>query len=560
MGLAELASRRSRAEKVVVFGAMVLALVNAAVITPASQIIDDAFVFFRYADNFLAGHGLTWNDGGEHVEGYTSFLYLAVVTVLRALGLEPVFATHVLNVTLYVLLVGSSVWLVGQLEDSGHEQRRWYGRASIVLAPVLLGVHTYFAQMARGGMEQMLFLLLLSGSLIAFLRASVRPIAFAASGALFALVILTRPEAIIDYVACVAWASVLRRRTLRHLLTTEGWRLAGFLALLVPHLVWRHAYYGDWLPNTFYAKVHVESWAQLRRGLVACFLFFASSRGALVQMAAVSWLLVRRTRARDLMIVLMAVWIFYLLSLGLQDWSYYYSVPVDFFALVVLGSSLGVLVDRGFEAVAPWRMWVLRVALALMTLEATYLYLHGSVYRVVLIGVAVLPLLLFRERRWVVPALVLMAVVDSAWWQEPHQRYDVMWNNVAIGHKLKEIARPGDTLAIGAAGAIPYYSGLVTFDTLGLNDRHIARVPVKDPARLGFGHERGDGAYILGKKPTYLVPTPLRSMVSGPAPWWAWVDESFVEIFASDTFERDYQFEEVELPGGGYFKFYERKR
>ena len=49
----------------VVGAAAAIAFVNAVLVTPASQIIDDAFIFFRYADNFLAGHGLTWNPGGE---------------------------------------------------------------------------------------------------------------------------------------------------------------------------------------------------------------------------------------------------------------------------------------------------------------------------------------------------------------------------------------------------------------------------------------------------------------------------------------------------------------
>ncbi|HEY2366632.1 MAG TPA: hypothetical protein VGH87_09610, partial [Polyangiaceae bacterium] len=172
-------------------------------------------------------------------------------------------------------------------------------------------------------------------------------------------------------------------------------------------------------------------------------------------------------------------------------------------------------------------------------------------------AVAVLVVLNRRPARGAA-AIAAMSVVASAWWQEPHQRYDVMWNNVAIGKELHEIAKPGETLAIGAAGAIPYYSELVTYDTLGLNDKHIARVPVKDPAHLGFGHERGDGAYILSKKPTYLVPTPLRSDVPGDAPWWRWVDQSFTEMFAMDEFKRDYHFEQIEMPGGGYFKYYVR--
>jgi len=41
---------------------------------------DDAFISFRYADNFVQGNGLVWNPG-EKVEGYTNFLWTILISI-----------------------------------------------------------------------------------------------------------------------------------------------------------------------------------------------------------------------------------------------------------------------------------------------------------------------------------------------------------------------------------------------------------------------------------------------------------------------------------------------
>ena len=80
---------------------VLVALVNALVVCTSNLIIDDAFIFFRYAENLLEGHGLLWNPGDEAVEGYSSFLYVVVLAALRATGAEFVQGAHVLNVALF---------------------------------------------------------------------------------------------------------------------------------------------------------------------------------------------------------------------------------------------------------------------------------------------------------------------------------------------------------------------------------------------------------------------------------------------------------------------------
>lgn len=48
---------------------------------------DDAYIFLRYARNITQGYGIVWNPGEAPVEGYTSFLYLMLITSFRFLGI-----------------------------------------------------------------------------------------------------------------------------------------------------------------------------------------------------------------------------------------------------------------------------------------------------------------------------------------------------------------------------------------------------------------------------------------------------------------------------------------
>ena len=48
---------------------------------------DDAFISFRYARNWVDGHGLVFNHG-ERVEGYTNFLWVAMLAIPNLIGLD----------------------------------------------------------------------------------------------------------------------------------------------------------------------------------------------------------------------------------------------------------------------------------------------------------------------------------------------------------------------------------------------------------------------------------------------------------------------------------------
>ena len=74
---------------------------------------------------------------------------------------------------------------------------------------------------------------------------------------------LTRPEGLLLAACCFAWFAVQRLvtegRVNARLLRQLVYLVAPFLILVAAHFLFRYAYYGEWLPNTYYAK-HVRPW------------------------------------------------------------------------------------------------------------------------------------------------------------------------------------------------------------------------------------------------------------------------------------------------------------
>src|SRR5262249_24567582 len=58
-----------------------------------------------------------------------------------------------------------------------------------------------------------------------------------------------------------------------------------------------------------------------------------------------------------------------------------------------------------------------------------------------------------------------------------------VWIWRELGWWMADHAAAGESIAALGAGAIPYYSDHTTIDLLGLNDKHIARIPVENSAR-----------------------------------------------------------------------------
>jgi arabinofuranosyltransferase len=170
----------------------------AAPFVSGTWILDDAFISFRYARNLVEGAGLTFNPGGEIVEGYTNFLWTMIIAGGLAVGFEPVLMAHILCTGLSL----ATLVLVYRFAVAW-----WGGGAWSLLPPLLLAIMpSFLLYTARSsGMETALVTFLATGALWLLWRVHDGRSGLLA-GMACALVTMTRPDGVL-----VPGAGVLAR-------------------------------------------------------------------------------------------------------------------------------------------------------------------------------------------------------------------------------------------------------------------------------------------------------------------------------------------------------------
>jgi arabinofuranosyltransferase len=112
------------------------------------SVYDDSFISFRYARNLVQGHGLVFNPG-ERVEGYTNFLWTALMAIAIAVGSDVIVASKIAATAAGAV----TLWLTCRLgqQELGD---RWPG----VIAAGMLALTAGFARYAMSGFTWPLFI------------------------------------------------------------------------------------------------------------------------------------------------------------------------------------------------------------------------------------------------------------------------------------------------------------------------------------------------------------------------------------------------------------------
>lgn len=503
-----------------------------------SYIVDDAYISFRYLDNFIAGEGLVYNPG-DRVEGYSNFLWIMALAPFRWLGLKAETAAMLLSMVSYLILcwsVSKSALLV--TGDLMIDKKQF-----LILPTLLLTSSAHLAGWSVSGMETVFYTMLLSVATSFILLQKPALGAF-----IFSLAALTRPEGIaLGALSLFIYYcyQMLNRESLPKIIYQSILPLMLFVTPISFHLLFRYEYYGELLPNTYFVKLSGNELNLIPAGLKYLTGYLTSGGLFLLIPGLLSLLLILFSKEK--------------LKAGILFWgSSILLVQIIFYLVYV------VMVGGDYF---PFHRFLVPAipALCIMT---TYLLLRG--HEKLLSCSWPRPIIIKLSNPLLMSLLIAVfhaAIANTSQQKEAHQAIR------ATGEERKLIANwiKGNysaqiVLAVNAAGLIPYITKMPTVDMLGLNDASIAKQPVRQNIFGGasfVGHLKHDGDYVCRKKPGLVLTAGARlnkGRSAAEASYQAALNsfEGDREFLNSKDCKNAYQARVEELVAGNFLVIYEK--
>jgi hypothetical protein len=417
------------------------------------QIEEDAYIYFRVAENLAAGEGYVFNRGGPPVESGSSALWQLLLVPLAWLPVEIVLWAKLLGIACGAL----ALWLTARLGEALLRDP-WVSHVPALLTALSLP----FLRWCQMGLETPLYtavVLWLAWVLVDERRA--RSWALPAC-ALF----VARPEGLALCLALLP-ALLVRRRRLRDL-----WRPAlGVGAFVLAGTLLRVAYFHDVVPHPFYLKMKVSAQAgagRLHGEFLAARLYLLLAPLALVVWRRRFWS--AGMVAVGSLLALLLAW-----NLTVSEFPGYQRHLVPALPLLYLAAV------RGFEAVAelvPARSRALLHGLCLAGLALTAPLPRAGQYGpdrelVNPVGTA-LGELAARPASYARSVERKLGAPSASPPVAPPHRHSIGHNYQArIGRFLARNYPRGAVVVYDQMGQTPYYAGhgFVFIDSFGLTDR-----------------------------------------------------------------------------------------
>ncbi|MEX0785636.1 MAG: hypothetical protein WD939_03270 [Dehalococcoidia bacterium] len=484
---------------------------------------DDAFITFRYAQHLADGLGPNWNSTG-HVEGYSSFLWMALLAAVDKLGIDVVDGARVLTyiASFGTMLAVLAVWRLWSRESAGGAVTSPVVPAIVLVALAIVDSVSFWS---FSGLETPLYMCLLTVAALLAMREWRRP-GLPWSAVAFAAVAMTRPEGIVAAAVTGAFTldGVQHLATRRAaLLRATAWA-STFWALYGAYFVWRLTYYGHLFPNTYYAKSET-SLAVLERG------------ADYVSGAVLNYHLLPAFGGVALL----------LLAPGLRKHAAYVGV----LSLALLAS----MITEGGDAFGHGRL--VAPLLPLLYLAAIAGYASTM---------ARLPLATMQRGLAATAVLAVFALLLLRGSSTPYLAIDRedQAERKMLGLWLHEHTPQDFTIAAWAVGSIAYHSERDVIDLFGLTDEEIAHSSVPNFGKGIAGHERYNADYVIATvRPEIIVtgdavPSPLE-----PDAFWRFygVKEGLpgkAAVMSDPRLPEMYQVRTVEIDGR-WFQFLQRK-
>jgi hypothetical protein len=445
---------------------------------------DDAFISFNYAKSFVNGEGLTWS--GTRIEGYTNFLWVLWIALGIKLNIDPILWSYVGSLGSFAATV-CGTWLLAYLIFDAF-------LPSILSVLLLISNYSVLAY-ATGGLETMLQTALLCLSAYIFFKISKNKAADKKTvvllSFLLSLAILTRIDSALPGMI-IGLGTLIIFYQQRY-----SWKF--YFALAFPLLlivgvwmVWKIFYYGEVLPNTYYAK---KDWYVALSGngikYIGRFLHWYRlwpflALGGLILPLRQKWI----DRQVPLLLLLVLSWYAYVVGTGGDFMEFRFLISIAPFFFILLAYLIFYPLGQGLV-----RNPIVCSIVSLIIIIVSS-YNHASNFQ----GIT-------EDRT--LDSIPLLATFYGLY-------PDRQWGE--IGTRLgEELAETDPIVALSAVGTIPFYSGLKTVDTLGLNDSYVARHCQLHGDRLPRpGHQRVATLSYLEEREVNLIIGHPKIVSAGP--------------------------------------------
>lgn len=461
-------------------------------------LFDDAMISMRYAWNLSHGNGLVWNPG-ERVEGFTNLLWTLILSIFTGLmdKVSAVLAVQILGIVI-VLACAFLAWKVTRAVTVHIPE----GDSQALSAAVAVMTLLYYplSYWTLTGMETGLLTLLLLAALIALERYTQRRTLGRGLivGLFLGLAYLAREDAAIYAVPVFIYMARLP--------TDEGktpqrtWIAAMLLFCAFPicREIFRLAYYGELLPNTYFLKLTgMPLPVRLQSGLGFSSLYFITH--AVFLGVGLAGIVMKPDRRKHMYLALVVLPILYQIWTG--------GDPVRIWRMVTPAQPIAALLfalgayeiakGKGATSLAPTGVRVLGYLTALAVLTVNFNFT---------------PFILLRER-WF-PLDFYRARISTA---------------VALNEITTEDAR----VALLAAGVVPYYTGLRAHDMLGRTDAYIASLPADISGAVAWGGMQsvpGHNKYDLDYSIKRLLPTYVEASAWGAQDITNWMPTHYDRV------------------------------
>ncbi len=465
---------------------------------------DDANITMNFAENLARGEGYIYYIGGERVEGSSSALWTLINTILYLFFDNIEWPLVGLGLLISTFTIYLSIRMTRQILQMNGDQG---GSLAWLVGPAFLLFPGYFSYVVWSLMDIGFYILIVMAMLFALMRL-LRDEGVSSNSFIFicgaALLGAARPEGI-----AVAFGLCLLLWISGHIKDQRGQKRTALIGLIAGVAVvglltlLRLWYFGQPLPNTYYAKVSTSYLVQLMAGIKYTIRYtYEFANLALLSLSLIAVVVLRRT-----LDILIMWWVM----------------------LACIAGTVAIYAALGGDHFGSFRFYQVLTPLLLPWAVASVVTLFR-----------LLPDPMTGWHRLVATAAFLL-LLFSGWAQFERSRggLDAEFRIAEDGRRMGTILNDFDppiSIGIIAAGGISMtYEGEI-FDLLGLNWVDMAqsnRSAVRVKNNSGFSQE------VFFNAPPDLILPEVRDCALPPTSF-EWVMD---EVISSDRFQQIYRYD-----------------